>query len=843
MRYLVFGDEKRIYPVALLTRYLRERELKNYLGDVADDVVVYSITTNQKAKNTELKDYLGQLLPILCDLQTEYLLVTEASLFKVLTKITKVSTVGGYVLPCVFEGFKHLHVIYMPAPQQIIYDPSLVQKAAQGLQALKEHREDRYLPPGSDIVTFEEYPTDVARIQKWLDDLLDVPLAIDIETYGLKHYEAGIGTISLCWSKNQGIAFAVDKDNSPEKAELIRAMLKSFFIRRNARTLYHDASFDVYILVYQLFMANLLDTQGLLEGLKVMLRGVDDTKLITYLATNSCAGNHLGLKEQAQAFAGNYAVDVKDITTVPLDDLLIYNLVDGLSTWYVLEKHWDRIVADQQLDIYENIFKPALADVIQMQLTGIPINREKVLEGQAIMQADADKALAVLAQSQFVKQTEAILADKWVEKRNKELKVKRVTAADWKESFNINSGQQLQILLYEIMGLPVESTTDTGQPATGKDDIAALRHHLSDAKALEVIDAILAYKEVEKILTSFIPAFLKAPLAPDDHYYLYGFYNLGGTVSGRLSSNDPNMQNLPSTGNKYADLVKQMFQAPKGWLFVGLDFNSLEDMISALTTKDPNKLKVYTDGYDGHCLRAFSYFGDQMPDIVNTIESINSIKKKYESLRQDSKVPTFSLTYAGTWRTIQAQCGFSEEKSRQIEDRYHELYVVSDQWVADKLKQASIDGYVTVAFGLRLRTPMLSQTISGTRATPYEAIAEGRTAGNALGQSWGLLNTRAATEFMQRVRGSNYKLEIKPCAQIHDAQYYLVRDDVELLAWVNKHLVKAVQWQEHPDIQHDQVKLGGTLSVFYPSWKEGLTIPNGAAKDQILSLAMEHISQ
>ena len=64
------------------------------------------------------------------------------------------------------------------------------------------------------------------------------------------------------------------------------------------------------------------------------------------------------------------------------------------------------------------------------------------------------------------------------------------------------------------------------------------------------------------------------------------------------------MQNLPATGSKYAKLIKKMFRAPPGKLFIGLDFNSLEDMISALTTKDPNKLKVYTDGFDGHALRA-----------------------------------------------------------------------------------------------------------------------------------------------------------------------------------------------------------------------------------------------
>src|SRR5690606_19651736 len=83
---------------------------------------------------------------------------------------------------------------------------------------------------------------------------------------------------------------------------------------------------------------------------------------------------------------------------------------------------------------------------------------------------------------------------------------------------------------------------------------------------------------------------------------------------GRLSSSNPNLQTIPAN-SKYGKLIKSCFRAPEGWLFVGLDFASLEDRISALTTKDTNKLKVYTDGFDGHSLRAQSYFSEQMPDI------------------------------------------------------------------------------------------------------------------------------------------------------------------------------------------------------------------------------------
>lgn len=232
--------------------------------------------------------------------------------------------------------------------------------------------------------------------------------------------------------------------------------------------------------------------------------------------------------------------------------------------------------------------------------------------------------------------------------------------------------------------------------------------------------------------------------------------------------------------------------------------------------------------------------GFQIEEIDPTafdVEQINSIQKKHKSERQDSKVPTFLLTYAGTYKGMMEQCGFDMAKAKMIEARYHELYVISDQWVSQKLDQASKVGYVTVAFGLRVRTPLLYQVIRGTKKTPYEAEAEGRTAGNALGQSWCLLNSRAWVEFMEKVRAHpKFRYMIKPSAQIHDAGYAIVDDDIEALSFMNEHLVKAVQWQEHPDIEHDEVKLGGELSIFWPNWANEIGIPNGAQGQEIFDI-------
>lgn len=289
--------------------------------------------------------------------------------------------------------------------------------------------------------------------------------------------------------------------------------------------------------------------------------------------------------------------------------------------------------------------------------------------------------------------------------------------------------------------------------------------------------------------------------------------------------------------------VKSTITKDPGWIMGGADFDSLEDRISALTTKDPMKLKVYTDGFDGHCLRAYSYFGDQMQGInPNSVASINSIADTYPILRQDSKAPTFALTYGGTHHALVEQCGFTPEQAKDIEEKYHDLYVVSDEWVAEKIKQAAKVGYVEVAFGLRLRTPILVRTDLGKIYTPYEAQKESRTAGNALGQSYCLLNNRAAIEFMDRVKKSPYRLDIKLIGLIHDAIYLIWRNDLTITHWINENLPECMAWQQLPELQHPDVKLSGALDVFYPTWKDAIKIPRGSTEDEIYDICQEAVA-
>ena len=674
MYYATYSDNSQ-YDLAILTTSINTTEIKRvYLTPYGIDpasVVIFSLHQAPDKKKTpakEIKAFIQEeLVPQLLDCAPKYLLCTDAEYFKQLTKTSKVDAALGYVLDCIVGPWK---VVYVPSFRAIFYDPpKITAKIDQGMQALAMHAKGTYQAPGVDIIKYEFYPKNVEEIKHALDQLLEmgVDLASDIEAFSLKHFSAGIGSIAFAWNQHEGIAFLVDYEPIPGatqapfgkqiRNEPVRALLKDFFTKLTKRLLWHNISYDVYVLIYQLWMNDLIDTRGLLEGMDVLLNPSqwEDTKLITYLATNSCAGNKLSLKDQAQEFAGNYAEsEIDDITKIPSDRLLRYNLVDACSTWFVYNKHWPTIIKDDQKDIYEGLFKDAVLDIIQMQLTGMPLYMPRVQEVKDILTEIESAALQVIQSSPLVQEFIYTLNTNWVIQRNAALKKKRVTLDDAKETFNPNSSLQLQQFLFGsedgCLHLPVIELTDSKLPATGSDVIKSLLNHAKTQDERDVLQALIDYKAVNKIITSFIPALEAAPQAKDGWWYLFGNFNLGGTVSGRLSSSVPNLQNIPA--NVYMQLteelqqryqvslkdfikkgalslgklIKSCFKAAPGWLFTGLDFQSLEDRISALTTKDPAKLAVYLYGFDGHCLRAQTYFSENMPDIQRAPEGAKCYK-------------------------------------------------------------------------------------------------------------------------------------------------------------------------------------------------------------------------
>lgn len=816
--------------------------LKQYLNEIDIELMpVHHPSGMKKVPRAVQKEWLQEVAPVL---QTyEYILVSDPEYFKVISKQAKAESNLGVI----FDSDYKNKVLYLPSAQAVFFNPDKANaQIHQCIEALSNDIAGNYSEIGSDIIHSAAYPTTVNEIAVWLEKLKSYPaLTCDIEAKSLKVTDAGIYTIGFAWDKHNGICFPVDA--IPEQQSQVRSLLLKFFEGYNGKLIVHKANYDIPVINYTLFQKeDITNVSDQVRGLNKLCRNLDDTLLITYLATNSCAGNTLGLKDLAQPFAGKWAVDVSDVTKVDLNELMKYNLIDCLSTWYVYDTYYPKMVEDNQEQLYKEHFLPYLKDNIRCQLNGLPIDLTEVAKLKAELLVEQRQLLAYLTSKKAISNAEYQIAEEVTIKRNAKLKKKQTTVEENLQPFNFNSGKHLTTLLYDVMQLPIIDLTDSKQPSTSKGTMKKLMNHTENQEYKDILNALMELSDVEKMLTTFIPPFEQAHVDKHGNARLLGYFNLGGTVSGRLSSSNINLQQLPATSSRFAKPIKKCFKSTDEWIFVGLDYASLEDRISALTTKDPNKLDVYLKGYDGHCLRAYAYFQDQMPDITKemmnadsseeTVKIINSIADRYPKLRQMSKSPTFALTYQGTFLTLMNNLGFSEELAKQIEASYHELYKVSDEWVQKHLEQAKIDGYVTVAFGLRVRTPLLK-----AKPNSSAAAAEGRTAGNALGQGWGMLNSRAMNKVMEQVDKLGLSEDILPVAMIHDATYYLVRNDVKTIETLNRLAVEQAYWNDHPDIYHPEVGLGGQLDLFYPSWATPITLPEQCDEQTLIETVRKHL--
>ena len=631
MRHVLHQENPNgIYKVIILIKeshlnkeYLEEYYVKplNALGIASEDIVSLSLAYNDegKAPVSFQREALKTVLKAIKKTQATHVLCCDSNYFKTLTRKRTAEPHHGYITDCAITDYEDIKIVLGINYSALFHNPSLYTKIDMSLKAISDHIQGKFQELGTNIIHSAEYLKLSDDIVIAIKDLHQYPaLTCDIETFGLSLMKGGIATISFAWDQHNGIAFQVEYNQPSHETHRIYKLLKQFFRTYTGTIIYHNASFDIKHLIFNLFMKSPLDQKGLLDGLEVMFKNMEDTKIITYLATNSTAGNNLSLKHNAFEFAGNYAQDdIDNIRLIPIADLLKYNLTDAITTWYVHNKNTPVMIKDNQEDLYKEIMLPSLKVIAQMELTGMPNDPDTVQEVKADLHVILHKHKAILERSAEIIKFTKELRMKALLKRNSELKTKVKVIDDFADiEFNPGSPKQTGELLHDWFDFPITDTTDTGAPSVGKD---ILKKHLVVAKTKEqelILKALIGIADVSIIISTFIKALeTKSILKGDGVNYLHGNFNLGGTKSGRLSSNSPNLQNIPSTGTIYAKMVKQCFIAPQGWLMMGADYSSLEDRISALTTKDPQKLKVYTDLYDGHCLRAYAYYQDQMPDI------------------------------------------------------------------------------------------------------------------------------------------------------------------------------------------------------------------------------------
>lgn len=873
---VTFGPTQSEYAVGILIKnsalsasqmesaylnYLEKRGLdkSQFLGISLD----YT-PSNKAPMKAVVEPCIQRVLKLARHLKIKTLYVCDAIYFKKLAGQRKAEPCIGYSYSCAIEGYEGIKIMYGINYNAVLHNPDNQDKIDQSLLALKKYLGGILVKLGSNIVRHEEYPQGLLEIKYFFDKLHTHPLLhMDIETYSLIVNQAYIATIGASWNKHEGGAFCVDltevcvdpaeanpDHHIPKVNKAVRKLLRSFLETYEGKIVWHNSNFDMKILVWELFMESDIDYAGMNHGIEVVCRTCEDSKIVAYLALNACnaESSRYGLKVLAQPFAGDYAEsDIKNIKKIPVRKLLRYNLVDCLSTAWVYETYYPRMVEDAQETIYKEQFKPSIKMVLRTELVGMPISLKRVKEVETILRKEWALLKFELLSNPYVlrfhEQMREALAQDY---NNTHVRARRSPADFLTYQINYNSGDQIGDLLHESIGLPVIETTPTGKPSTSGDTLSKLRNHTKDAGVKDVIDKLRGLVDISKILNTFIKAFAKYSIRKSDGcHYLYGNFNLGGTVSGRLSSSRPNLTNMPS-GSKYGKLVKSCFMSNKHWIFCGADFNALEARVDALWTGDRNKLSIYQGGYDSHSYNTYTYWPQKFPELTEELSDlpedahterakvINRIEDEWKDERRESKGVTFALQFQGTYLTLMTNNGFSFDESTSIVTNYDHKYVESKQATEKRIVQAMEDGYVTVAFGLRVRTPLLAKSIEGAKMIKL-AEAEKRTAANAMSQSYGMLNNRAMCAILDRSKEIGLSEQILPSCLIHDCCYFLVERKVSTLETLNRLVSEEMSWTP-PELYHPDVGLSAELDVFWPSWAEPTTIKAGATEEDILNL-------
>ncbi len=452
-----------------------------------------------------------------------------------------------------------------------------------------------------------------------------------------------------------------------------------------------------------------------LERLDIELKNINfDLLLVSYLLNTSDNSNDLGnLAKRHDHFdvltdEEVYGKGAK--RKVPADDTTYFeHLAHKLKAISDLEdKLMKELAENEQEDLYFEIERPLSLVLAQMEIAGIKVDRERL----DIMQSEFKERLSELEQQIY---NEA------------------------GEKFNINSPKQLGVILFEKLKLPVVKKTKTGY-STAVDVLEKLRG------MSPIIDDILAYRQLAKLQSTYVEGLLKV-IAADGKVHTR--YTQTLTATGRLSSVDPNLQNIPvrlEEGRK----IRQAFvpSHPDCEIFAS-DYSQIELRVLAHISKDPHMQQAFKDDFDIHANTAMRIFGLDDPSEVTA------------NMRRQAKAVNFGIVYGISDFGLAQSIGSTRKQAKEFMETYLASFPGVHQYMQDIIESARQKGYVETLFHRRRYLPDIK-----SRNYNLRSFAE-RTAMNTPIQGSAADIIKVAMINMQQAL-KDAGLEAKMLLQVHD---------------------------------------------------------------------------
>ncbi|TOI22806.1 DNA polymerase I [Vibrio parahaemolyticus] len=509
---------------------------------------------------------------------------------------------------------------------------------------------------------------DEASFNAWLEKLKAAELfAFDTETDSLDYMVANLAGLSF--AIDEGIAAYVpvahDYLDAPEQLD------RDWVLEQLKPILEDDAQAKVG--------QNLKYDASVLARYGIEMKGIKyDTMLASYVY-NSVGGKH-DMDSLALRFLQHSCISFEQIAgkgknqltfnQIDLEQASPYAAEDADVTLRLHNRLFANIEQDEKLkSVYEEIEMPLVPVLSRIERTGVLIDDMK-LSAQSVE----------------------------IAARLEELEQKAYEIAE--QEFNMNSPKQLQAILFEKMGLPVVKKTPSGTPSTNEEVLQEL------ALDYPLPKLILEYRGLAKLKSTYTDKLPK--MINPSTGRVHTSYHQAVTATGRLSSTDPNLQNIPIR-NEEGRRIRQAFVAPAGYKILAVDYSQIELRIMAHLSGDQALLDAFRDGKDIHAATAAEIMG----------VSIDQVSSEQ---RRRAKAVNFGLIYGMSAFGLAKQLGIPRGEAQAYMDKYFERYPGVMQYMEDTRSAAADKGYVETIFGRRLHLPEIKSR-NGMRRKAAERAA------------------------------------------------------------------------------------------------------------------------